>query len=222
MNHPSGLEFAFMNTPPKTLKPRKSPVQARSAATVAALHTATIQVLTQEGLARCNTTRVAERAGMSVGSVYQYYPNRDALLATVLAHHLERVAIAVEEVCVACQGQPVDVMAARLVKEFLAAKLHDTEESKALYRVAAERDGARVVAIVHRRMSAAVSTMLVSAPDAQFKDPDVTAAIALGALAGPVRALLEGLSSPEFDQHLPEQLTLLLQGYFRRGGGGSA
>jgi AcrR family transcriptional regulator len=222
MNHPSGLEFAFMNTPSKSLKPRKTPIQARSAATVAALHTATIQVLTQEGLARCNTTRVAERAGMSVGSVYQYYPNRDALLATVLAHHLERVAEAVEEVCAACTGQPVEVMAARLVKAFLAAKLHDAEESKALYRVAAERDGAHVVARVSRRMSAAVSSMLASAPDVQFKDPTVTAAIALGALGGPVRALLEGLSPPEFDQHLPEQLTLLLQGYFRYGGRSSA
>jgi AcrR family transcriptional regulator len=73
------------------LEARKSPVQARSAATVAALHSAAIQVLTRDGLSRCTTTRIAERAGISVGSIYQYYPNRDALLAAALEGHLERV-----------------------------------------------------------------------------------------------------------------------------------
>ena len=88
------------------LKPRKSPVQARSAATIDALHTAVIQVLIREGLSRCTTTRIAERAGMSVGSVYQYYPNRDALLAAVLERHLGGIAEAMEQVCLDCRGRP--------------------------------------------------------------------------------------------------------------------
>ena len=46
------------------LKPRKSPIQDRSAATVEALHAATIQVLIREGLGRCTTTRIAARAGI--------------------------------------------------------------------------------------------------------------------------------------------------------------
>src|SRR5476649_1584223 len=96
-----------MSTVKATLKPRKSAVQARSVATVEALHTATLQVLTQQGLIRCTTTRVAKRAGMSVGSLYQYYPNRDALLATVLEQHLNTVATAVETACQQCRGQSV-------------------------------------------------------------------------------------------------------------------
>ncbi|MCL8384868.1 TetR family transcriptional regulator [Xanthobacter aminoxidans] len=56
-----------------TLKSRKSPVQTRSAITVETLHLAAIQVLIQEGLSRCTTTRVAERGGLSVGSLYQFY-----------------------------------------------------------------------------------------------------------------------------------------------------
>src|ERR1700753_85878 len=89
------------------LRPRKSPVQARSAATIDALHVAAIQVLTRDGLSRCTTTRVAARAGVSVGRLYQYYPNRDALLAAVLEQHLDEVAGAVEGACRAHHGKPV-------------------------------------------------------------------------------------------------------------------
>ena len=58
-----------------SFKPRKQPVQARSEATVSALCQASIQVLLAVGYRRLTTTRVAERAGVSVGTLYQYFPN---------------------------------------------------------------------------------------------------------------------------------------------------
>ena len=54
-------------------EPRKTPVQARAAVTVEAISEATIQVLLSHGADRMTTTRVAERAGVSVGTLYQYY-----------------------------------------------------------------------------------------------------------------------------------------------------
>lgn len=200
---------------PASLSPRKSPVQRRSAATVAALHTATIQVLTQEGLNRCTTTRVAARAGMSVGSLYQYYPNRDALLAAVLEQHLNGVATAVEQAALGARGKRIAEMAQRLVAAFVGAKLHDPLASKALYSVASELGGAQIAQRMHQRMAAAVSQMLESAEDARFASASVTAAIALGAMSGPVRAQLEGQTRGEIDQALMTHLILLLQGYFR-------
>lgn len=197
------------------LTPRKSPVQARSAATVEALHIAVIQVLTAEGLSRCTTTRVAERAGISVGSLYQYYPNRDALLAAVLEQHLEGIAAAVERVCDDHRGQPVSAMAAALVHAFLAAKLRDPQESKALYAVAAERGGPALVARVNARLLAAVAAMLGSASDARFDAPHMAAATALGALVGPVRAVVEGLAPAGFERCLEAQLVRLLDAYLR-------
>lgn len=59
---------------------RKEPQQARSAELVAAVLQAAIQVLQKEGARRFTTARVAERAGVSVGSVYQYFPNKAAIL----------------------------------------------------------------------------------------------------------------------------------------------
>jgi len=61
--------------------PRKQPKQARSQTTVEAILEATARILAAEGRARLSTNRVAEVAGVSVGSLYQYFPNKDALLA---------------------------------------------------------------------------------------------------------------------------------------------
>jgi len=201
-----------------SLKPRKTAVQARSAATVEALHTATLQVLTQQGLIRCTTTRVAERAGMSVGSLYQYYPNRDALLAAVLAKHLEWVAEAVEQACARHRQVPVAEMAAGLVTALVAAKLRDQGASKALYAIAGERGGAQLVARINTRMVAAIAAMLETAPDAHFEDPILTAGISLSAIVGPVRTLLEGNASPTFEAGLEQQTTLLLRAYLQAHG----
>lgn len=59
---------------------RKEPQQARSAELVTAILTAASQVLAKEGAQRFTTARVAERAGISVGSLYQYFPNKAAIL----------------------------------------------------------------------------------------------------------------------------------------------
>jgi AcrR family transcriptional regulator len=59
---------------------RKQPKQARSAELVAAILEAAVQVLAKEGAQRFTTARVAERAGVSVGSLYQYFPNKAAIL----------------------------------------------------------------------------------------------------------------------------------------------
>ena len=80
-------------------EPRKTPVQTRAAVTVEAISEATIQVLLSHGGDRLTTTRVAERAGVSVGTLYQYYPNKKSLLFAVLEDHLEKVTVAVETAC---------------------------------------------------------------------------------------------------------------------------
>ena len=60
--------------------PRKQPKQERSQATVEAILTATAHILTEDGYDRLTTNRVAERAGVSIGSLYQYFPHKDALI----------------------------------------------------------------------------------------------------------------------------------------------
>jgi AcrR family transcriptional regulator len=80
---------------------RKTPVQARSKATRDAIIEAAAQILSKGGLASYTTNAVAERAGVSIGSLYQYFPNKDALMAALINRHqmdrMARIAVASEE-----------------------------------------------------------------------------------------------------------------------------
>jgi len=67
--------------------PRKQPRQARAQATVDAILHATAQLLRSEGSARLTTNRIAERAGVSIGSLYQYFPNKEAVLGALRERH---------------------------------------------------------------------------------------------------------------------------------------
>ena len=75
----------------ESLNPRKKPQQRRSRVTIDTIFEATIQVLLANGLDRITTIQIAERAGVSVGSLYQYFPNKNALLAAVVKRHVGEV-----------------------------------------------------------------------------------------------------------------------------------
>jgi len=73
------------------LEPRKSPRQRRAKDLVEALLDATARVLVEEGYDKTSTNRVAKRAGVSVGSLYQYFPNKEALVLGVARRHSEEM-----------------------------------------------------------------------------------------------------------------------------------
>ncbi|WP_051228898.1 TetR/AcrR family transcriptional regulator [Paludibacterium yongneupense] len=77
---------------PDSLKPRKKPVQARSADTVEIILEAAARILELEGFASYNTNAIASRAGISIGSYYQYFPNKDAVTAALIKRDSEDLA----------------------------------------------------------------------------------------------------------------------------------
>jgi AcrR family transcriptional regulator len=178
------------------LEPRKSPVQARSTASVDAILDATIQVLLHIGKERLTTTGVALRAGVSVGTLYQYFPNKSALLQAVLRRHLAAVAQAVEDVCKQQKGQPLRQMATALVTEFLTAKMKDTRTSAALYSVSSDVDGARIAKEMGARFNKAIVRMLETASEPLVTDPQLVASTLQAAMVGVSRAMLES-AGPE-------------------------
>ena len=182
--------------PQVLLEPRKSPVQARSSASVDALLEATIQVLLSAGKEQLTTTKVALRAGVSVGTLYQYFPNKSALLQAALKRHLDEVTEAMERVCREQKGNTLQHMATALINTFLDAKMRDAKTSVALYSVSSDVDGAKIVQQMGVRSNKAIVGMLSTAREPLTRDPQLVASMLQSAMVGVSRRLLES-GTPE-------------------------
>jgi len=197
------------------LDPRKSPVQARSAASVDAILEATIQVLLQVGKEGLTTTRVVLRAGVSVGTLYQYFPNKSALLQAALKRHLDEVAEAVERVCREQRANPLPQMATALISAFLQVKMRDVKSSVALYSVSSDVDGATVVQQMGIRSHQAIVGMLATAREPLTKDPQLVASMLQSAMAGVSRRLLESDAPEKQFAILRQELIFLVCTYLQ-------
>lgn len=116
-------------------KPRKSASQERSRVTVDALVEATARILVREGFDKASTNRIAEQAGVSVGSLYQYYPSKEALVAAVIDRHNHEIMRVVNAAFAEVASQPIGKAVRRLVA--VAIEAHQIDPR--LHRVLAEQ-----------------------------------------------------------------------------------
>ena len=116
-------------------KPRKHASQERSRATVDALIEATARILVKEGFDSASTNRIAEQAGVSVGSLYQYFPGKEALVAAVIARHRKDLMRVARGVLAEVEGLPLEQAVRRMVTAGVKAHSHDPQ----LHRVLAEQ-----------------------------------------------------------------------------------
>ena len=84
--------------PSKKTPPRKKPQQARAQQTVHAILEATVQVLEREGPEAATTTRIAEVAGVSVGTLYQYFSHRDAIFDALQEREFSKALAMTQEI----------------------------------------------------------------------------------------------------------------------------
>jgi AcrR family transcriptional regulator len=87
--------MAAQITAQRTETMRKSPTQARAAQTVDAIIEAAIQILQSDGEERLTTNRIAERAGVSIGSLYQYFADKEAIVEAVAERERDRVVASI-------------------------------------------------------------------------------------------------------------------------------
>lgn len=195
------------------LNPRKSPRQSRSVATVNAIFEATLQVLRSDGPARLNTTRVARRAGVSVGTLYQYFPNKQALLFAALERHLAMLADAIEKACDENRSATVEAMAAAVVKAYLQTRMVQAEVTPALYLVARETDVRQLAEQATQRSEKAIEAMLSTAIDGRLIDPHVIAQTLTAAIYGTVPAFCPRVLSLANSREAERQLTVMFSAY---------
>jgi AcrR family transcriptional regulator len=116
-------------------KPRKHATQERSRATVDALVEATARILVKEGFDKASTNRIAEVAGVSVGSLYQYFPGKEALVAAVMERHRREILQTVEGELAEVLNLPVE----KAVRQLVAVAVKAHRVNPRLHRVLAEQ-----------------------------------------------------------------------------------
>jgi AcrR family transcriptional regulator len=199
----------------ESLSPRKRPQQRRSRVTIDTIFEATIQVLLANGLDGITTIQIAERAGVSVGSLYQYFPNKRALLAAVVKRHVGEVADATILACRSVHGRTIGEMCATMMSAFVDAKTRRPEVSRALYLPSAAVNADAIVKEESGRCAQAVHDMLISASDATFAQPREVSGILIGSIVGPTRAVIEGGGNRATFERLKLHLTALCVGYLK-------
>lgn len=197
------------------LKPRKQPTQARAQSTVDAIFEATIQVLVTDGPRRLTTSRVAERAGVSVGTLYQYFPHKQALFYALNERYLASLAERIELACAAQHGADIARMVEALVMTYWRAKTERSDATRALYRSIAELDTEPLIAAFAHRVDIATAAMLESASDARFKDVPTVVLTLLNTIFGTVRSVFERDLPADKARAVCEHLVMMCVAYLQ-------
>ncbi|HEX7814392.1 TetR/AcrR family transcriptional regulator [Dyella sp.] len=184
-------------------------------ATVDAIFEATIQVLLVEGPRKLTTTRVAERSGVSIGTMYQYFPNKQALFYALNERYLENLAQKVEASCTALHGALVRDMVSGLVATYWDAKMENPAVTRVLYRSIAELDNKPLIEAFSQRVDRASAVMFASACDMPLADQSIVNLTLLTTIFGAVRNAFERDLSLEDVTAIREQLVLMCVAYLQ-------
>jgi AcrR family transcriptional regulator len=142
--------------------PRKKPRQQRSLDTVECILDATARVLCNTGYDRASTNRVALAAGVSVGSLYQYFPSKEALVAALVERHVEQMTSLVTGKLAEVSTAPLDVAVRTMIDSMFDAHAVDPRLHKVLIEQVPRIGKLERVVGVEREVEILVATFLAA------------------------------------------------------------
>lgn len=200
----------------KAAPTRKTPRQTRSKETVEAILTAAARILTTEGFEALTTNRVAAVAGVSVGSLYQYFPHKEALVRALCERHThgvrDRIRARFEE---AWHG-PHEALSRAVIHGMVEIRRHQPKLHQELLRLAPAVGGLQELHAVEQEIEALLARYLASRPE-EFgtADPALRAFIICHAVQACVHGAV--LEKPGWlkDDRLVEELVALVGNYLQ-------
>ncbi len=210
--------------PPRTpVNARNRPRQERSRATVDAILKAAAQVFRRQGYAAGTTDRIAERAGVSVGSLYQYFPNKDSLLVTLAERHIDAGFERVRELLAETLAHPppLEVLLRRFVQAMIALHDHEPELHRVLFEEAPLPPSLRR-SLRQREMAFAgeVEALLESHPDVRTSDPSLSAYVVVQTIEGLVHGFILHPPAQIEAEALTDEIVRMLCGHLAVPGRG--
>lgn len=192
---------------------RRNPTQDRARATVDVILEAAAEVFARHGYAAGTTNRIAERAGVSVGSFYQYFPNKDAVLVALVERHVVAGTESVQALLDSAVADPGDLRA--LLKAFVGAMLALHAQEPDLHRVLFEEaphppELHECVLRTEEGLAHAWLSILSTVPGTRIGDADTAAHLVVQLTEALThRFVLHGLHDLSTDDFVEEVVTLL-------------
>lgn len=198
---------------------RKAPQQARAQSTVDALLQATAELLEEQGYARLTTNHVAQRAGVSIGSLYQYFPSKEALCHVLAERHFQHYAQRYLERLDALATAPVETQVRALVQLNFEIARQEPGMARGLYAELSRIGGLDPLQRMRQAIAQALESRYRVLPAPwRTAHPDMVAfiiTVACSALVGEtVMCKPQWLSDADYI----EQVTQMVLGYYQRLG----
>ncbi|MBS1767982.1 MAG: TetR/AcrR family transcriptional regulator [Acidobacteria bacterium] len=197
---------------------RKSPRQTRSKETVEVLLTAAARILTTEGFEALTTNRVASVAGVSVGSLYQYFPNKEALVRALCERHTHGVRDRLRARFDEAWHGPHEALSRAVIHGMVEIRRHQPKLHQELLRLAPAVGGLQELHAVEQEIEALLTRYIASRPD-EFgtADPALRAFLICHAVQACVHGAVlekpEWLKKDAFVEELVGMVTRYLKGY---------
>ncbi len=194
--------------------PRKTPIQARSQQTVDAIVDAMARVLVTEGYDRASTNRVAQVAGVSIGSLYQYFPSKEALVSALVERHNQKMIAVSAGSAAALFEAPLEVFTREIVRALLEAQAVDPKLHKVLIEQVPRVGRLARVNEMEKRVETQIRAKLERhAAEIRPKDTALAAFLLVRAVKAVTWAAVAERSQRLDDPELAREITAMALGY---------
>jgi AcrR family transcriptional regulator len=190
--------------------------QERSRVTVDALLEATARILVKDGYDRASTNRIADVAGVSIGSLYQYFPSKEALVAAVIDRHTQGMMQVVRAALVKMAMRPIEEAARELVRVMIEAHRVNPKLHRVLVEQVPRVGRLENIQAIDREAYALVRAYLEAhRNELNIRDPDVAAFVCVTTVEALTHAAVvqrhEVLSDDRANAYVEEVTALILR-----------
>jgi AcrR family transcriptional regulator len=197
--------------------PRKEPSQTRSKETVEVLLAATARVLQRDGYDRASTNRIAAEAGVSIGSLYQYFPGKEALVAALIEREVDAQYRVVADKLGEVMDAPLPMAVRKLVEAVIGAHRHHPKLHKVLTEEVPRVGALRRIVEIEAKLSELMRAGLqVRRREIRPENLDLAAFVLVHAVDGVVHGAVNYAPERIDDGELVDELTELLVNYLAK------
>ncbi len=196
--------------------PRKSPKQSRSKALVEAIYEATVRILPGVGSDNLTTKKVAEMAGVSIGSLYQYFPNKNSILEAVLDIAITTTSADVNKAVDQLKGKDLNEAVSLMVDHVLGVFMDDKAKMREVFKKAPELQRVPILFYLRQQVVNRLADHIESLqPGLNKQEYARMAFLSCNAVMGIVQTMLFDESQAYSKDELAAELKIMIGAYFR-------